>query len=97
MASTRPANSWQNGEMTSPSLNSFGSKSTLNVAGRSLTYHSLQAEALRDLGVERLPYSIKVLLENLLRHEDGVKVRAADIEALPRCSSCSRGQHAELA
>ncbi len=86
MASTRPANSWQNGEMTSPSLNSFGSKSTLNVAGRSLTYHSLQAEALRDLGVERLPYSIKVLLENLLRHEDGVKVRAADIEALARWS-----------
>ena len=36
------------------------------------------------LGVDRLPYSIKVLLENLLRHEDGVKVTAADIEALAR-------------
>ena len=52
--------------------------------GRSLTYFSLRADALRDFGVERLPYSIKVLLENLLRHEDGVKVDAADIEALAR-------------
>ena len=74
----------QNGYMTIPSLNSFGAKSTLDVAGRSLTYYSLKADGLRDFGVERLPYSIKVLLENLLRHEDGVKVRAADIEALAR-------------
>jgi aconitate hydratase len=70
--------------MTSPSLNSFGAKSTLDVAGRSLTYYSLRADGLRDFGIERLPYSIKVVLENLLRHEDGVKVRAADIEALAR-------------
>ena len=70
--------------MTTPSLNSFGSRSTLGVADRSLTYYSLRADALRELGVDRLPYSIKVLLENLLRHEDGVKVRAADIEALAR-------------
>ena len=70
--------------MTIPSLNSFGAKSTLDVAGRSLTFYSLKADGLRDFGVERLPYSIKVLLENLLRHEDGVKVRAADIEALAR-------------
>ncbi len=66
------------------SLNSFASKSTLDVQGRSLTFFSLRADALRDFGVERLPYSIKVLLENLLRHEDGVKVDASDIEALAR-------------
>ena len=66
------------------SLNSFGSKMTLNVQGRELTYHSLRSDALSALGVDRLPYSIKVLLENLLRHEDGVKVNAADIEALAR-------------
>ncbi len=66
------------------SLNSFGSKSTLDVQGRSLTYYSLRADALVDFGVDRLPYSIKVLLENLLRHEDGSKVTAADIEALAR-------------
>ena len=70
--------------MTSPSLNSFQSKSTLNVGGRSLTYYSLQAEALKKFGVDKLPYSIKVLLENLLRHEDGAKVTAADIEALAK-------------
>ena len=67
--------------MTS-SLNSFNAKSDLDVEGRSLTYFSLQADGLRDFGVERLPYSIKVLLENLLRQEDGVKVTASDIEAL---------------
>src|ERR1035441_4316150 len=72
----------QNGSMTS--LNSFGSKMTLNVQGRELTYYSLRSNALSALGVDRLPYSIKVLLENLLRHEDGVKVSAADIEALAR-------------
>jgi len=69
--------------MTS-SLNSFNAKSDLDVEGRSLTYFSLQADGLRDFGVERLPYSIKVLLENLLRQEDGVKVTASDIEALAR-------------
>ncbi len=66
------------------SRNSFGSASTLNVNGRELTYYSLRAEALVELGVDRLPYSIKVLVENLLRHEDDHKVRAADIEALVR-------------
>ena len=70
--------------MTSHSLNSFQSKSTLNVGGRSLTYYSLQAEALKKFGVDKLPYSIKVLLENLLRHEDGAKVTASDIEALAK-------------
>ncbi len=66
------------------SLNSFGSASTLTVNGRALTYYSLRADALASFGVDQLPYSIKVLLENLLRHEDGRKVRAADIEALAR-------------
>ena len=66
--------------MTS-SANSFGARSTLEVDGRSLTYFSLHAA---DLGVDvsRLPLSIRVLLENLLRHEDGVKVTAEDITAL---------------
>ena len=68
------------------SMNSFDAKSTLDLEGRSLTYFSLQAEGLRAFGVERLPYSIKVMLENLLRHEDGVKVTASDIEALARWS-----------
>jgi aconitate hydratase len=82
--------------MTSPSLNSFGSKNTLAVGGKSLTYFSLRADGLRDFGVERLPYCIKVLLENLLRHEDGVKVRAADIEALARWAE-TPDRHGEAA
>ena len=78
------------------SLNSFGSKMTLNVQGRDLTYYSLRSDALLALGVDRLPYSIKVLLENLLRHEDGVKVSAADIEALARWGE-NPTQHGESA
>ncbi|MGC2176482.1 MAG: aconitate hydratase AcnA [Acidimicrobiales bacterium] len=66
------------------SLNSFRAKSTLDVNGRSLSFYSLESEALKAFGVERLPFSIKVLLENLLRNEDGVKVTALDIEALAR-------------
>ena len=56
------------------SLNSFHAKSVLDVEGRSLSYYALESEALKAFGVERLPFSIKVLLENLLRNEDGVKV-----------------------
>lgn len=81
--------------MTS-SLNSFGAKSTLDVDGRSLTYFSLEAEGLRAFGVERLPYSIKVLLENLLRHEDGLKVRREDVEALARWADAPT-RHGEAA
>ena len=81
--------------MTS-SMNSFNTKSTLDVEGRSLTYFSLQADGLKAFGVERLPYSIKVLLENLLRQEDGVKVTASDIEALARWSDTPSG-HGEAA
>ncbi len=81
--------------MTS-SLNSFNTKSSLDVEGRSLTYFSLQGDGLKSFGVERLPYSIKVLLENLLRHEDGVKVRASDIEALARWAD-TPGRHGEAA
>jgi aconitate hydratase len=78
------------------SMNSFESKSTLDVDGRSLTYYSLQSDRLKPFGVERLPYSIKVLLENLLRQEDGVKVTAEDIEALARWADKPSG-HGEAA
>jgi aconitate hydratase len=77
-------------------MNSFNTKSTLDVEGRSLTYFSLQADGLKAFGVERLPYSIKVLLENLLRQEDGVKVTASDIEALAKWSDTPSG-HGEAA
>jgi aconitate hydratase len=60
---------------------SFGARSTLEVGGRS--YEVFRLDALQErFDVARLPYSIKVLLENVLRLEDGVSVSAAAIEAI---------------
>ncbi len=70
--------------MSSASLDSFQTRQTLEVGTKSLSYFSLRADSLSQFGIDRLPYSIKVLLENLLRHEDGVKVRSSDIEALAK-------------
>ncbi|NKN31634.1 aconitate hydratase AcnA [Marichromatium bheemlicum] len=56
--------------------NSFNAKSTLSVAGKDYEIYRLDAVP----GSERLPYSIKILLENLLRNEDGVTVTREDIE-----------------
>ncbi|MDH3792444.1 MAG: hypothetical protein OES41_11935, partial [Rhodospirillales bacterium] len=54
---------------------------TLAVGDRSYDYYSLEAAA--ELGdVSRLPFSLKVLLENLLRHEDGQSVTVDDIKAM---------------
>src|SRR3954451_24619626 len=63
------------------SSDSFGSRSTLEVGGRSYEIHRLDSLADR-FNLDRLPYSIKVLLENVLRLEDGVSVSAADVEAI---------------
>ncbi|MGA8746714.1 MAG: aconitate hydratase [Solirubrobacterales bacterium] len=63
------------------SSDSFGARSTLQVGGRE--YEVFRLDALKQrFDVARLPYSIKVLLENVLRLEDGVAVSAADIEAI---------------
>ncbi|MCW2923204.1 MAG: acn, partial [Thermoleophilia bacterium] len=61
---------------------SFGTRTSLESGGRSLEYHSLPTLAERFPDVVTLPFSLRVLLENLLRLEDGVAVTAADIEAL---------------
>src|SRR5262245_4035231 len=64
-------------------VNSFGTRATLSVGGRSYVQFSLPVlEKAGYTGIERLPYSMKILLENLLRHEDGRFVKAADVEAL---------------
>ncbi|MDN5563443.1 MULTISPECIES: aconitate hydratase AcnA [Luteococcus] len=60
------------------SVNSFGAKSTLEVNGQS--YEIFRVDAVE--GHEKLPYSLKVLLENLLRTEDGANITAEDIKAL---------------
>ena len=68
--------------MTS-SLDSFKSRRTLTVGGKTYAYFSLAAAEKNGLkGISRLPYSLKVLLENLLRHEDGKTVTADDIKAV---------------
>jgi aconitate hydratase len=63
------------------SSDSFGARSTLAVSGRD--YEVFRLDALQErFDVARLPYSIKVLLENVLRLEDGVSVSAANVEAI---------------
>jgi len=64
------------------SQNSFDSKSTLTSAGKDYTYYSLP-KAAKEIGfdLKKLPFSLKVLFENMLRHEDGNSVKAADAEA----------------
>ncbi len=66
------------------SANSFGSRATLKVGGRSYEIFRLDALERRGLSVARLPYSLKILVENLLRLEDGRVVRTEDIEKLAR-------------
>ena len=67
------------------SVDSFGTRASLSYGGRHAHYFSLVAlEAKGFPGIARLPFSLKILLENLLRHEDGRFVKAADVEALAR-------------
>ncbi|HEV2982865.1 MAG TPA: aconitase family protein, partial [Vicinamibacterales bacterium] len=66
-------------------VNSFGTRTTLAAGGRSAQMFSLPAlQAAGFPEVERLPYSMKILLENLLRHEDGRFVKATDVETMAR-------------
>ena len=60
---------------------SLKSRRTLQVEDRSYDYFSLTAAAAALPDVERLPFSLKVLLENLLRFEDGRSVTREDLEA----------------
>ncbi len=64
--------------------NSFGSRASLKLGGHSYEIFRLDALERRGLPVPRLPYSLKILLENLLRREDGRVVQPADIEKLAR-------------
>ncbi|MCW5745749.1 MAG: aconitate hydratase AcnA, partial [Alphaproteobacteria bacterium] len=61
--------------------NSFKARKTLKVGSKSYTYFSLKAVEKEVGDLSRLPYSLKVLLENLVRHEDGATVTRDDIAA----------------
>jgi aconitate hydratase len=71
--------------------NSFRARSTLTAADRSYEIWSLAALPQEKLA--RLPYSLKILLENLLRFEDGVSVTRADIEALLEWNPAAAPSH----
>ncbi len=62
--------------------NSFGSHQNLSAGGRELRFASLAELARQGADLARLPYALKILLENLLRLEDGQNVRREEIEAL---------------
>lgn len=65
------------------SMDSFSTRKQLAVDGKQYAIYSLPTLQETGIGpVETLPFSLKVLLENLLRNEDGVKVRRDDIEGL---------------
>ena len=64
--------------------NSFGARSRLEVAGGTFEIFSLEALERRGFRLRRLPYSLRLLLENLLRREDGRTVRRDEIETLAR-------------
>ena len=62
--------------------NSFSAKSTLTVGGKDYVYYSLPKAAATLGDISRLPYSLKVLLENMLRYEDDRTVTADDVRAV---------------
>jgi len=66
-----------------PSLDSFKCRKTLEVGARTYHYFSLKAAERHGLaGIGQLPFSLKVVLENLLRNEDGRSVKKEDVEAV---------------
>lgn len=69
--------------MSEKTLNSFDTRKTLSVNGKSYNYYSLPDFAKNSgADISSLPFSLQILLENLLRHEDNVAVKKKDIEAL---------------
>ncbi|WP_394691487.1 aconitate hydratase AcnA [Hoeflea sp.] len=80
------------------SLDSFNCRSTLTVDGTDYTYYSLiEAEKNGLTGVSQLPFSMKVLLENLLRNEDGRTVKKDDILAVAAWLTNKGKTEAEIA
>ena len=69
--------------MSEKSLNSFNCRSDLKVSGKTYEYFSIPKFAGKGMAkAKKLPFSLKVLLENLLRFEDDLTVRKSDIETL---------------
>src|SRR3546814_8568702 len=68
--------------MTAIGQDTLGTRDLLKVGGKDIAFYSLEKAAAKLGDVSRLPFSMKVLLENLLRFEDGVTVTVEDIQAI---------------
>jgi aconitate hydratase len=80
-----------------PSKNSFGAASTLRVNGNDYQIFRLDAlEKLAGAKLSRIPYSIRILLENLLRFEDDRTVKASDIEYVTRWDAKTAAQEIQF-
>jgi len=79
--------------MTSVSKDTLQTRRTLTVGSKEYDYYSLKAAEATIGDVSRLPYTLKVLLENLLRYEDGTSVTKADIQALSDWQKECRSDH----
>src|SRR6187549_1586435 len=74
-------------------LNSFNTRTELRVGDQAVQIYSLPAlERAGFSGVSRLPYSMKILLENLLRREDNAFVKADDIRALAQWNATANAE-----
>jgi aconitate hydratase len=75
------------------SKNSFGSRATLTVDGKQYTYYRLAAlDQLSAGNAAKLPFSLKILLENLLRNEDDAFVKKGDVEAMAKWNVTSKDE-----
>src|SRR5438105_3016068 len=73
------------GHAVADTLNSFGARETLSVGSKSYTvYNLVKAAAALGADLEKLPFAHRILLENLLRYEDGVSVDRAQIDAVAK-------------
>ena len=68
--------------MTATGHDRLSTRRSFSVEGKSYDYFSLEAASERIGDISRLPFSMKVLLENLLRFEDDFTVKVADVEAI---------------
>src|SRR5579871_4025494 len=75
-------------------INSFSAKKQLQVAGKTYTYYDLKTVANQiGLKLDRLPVTLRILLENLVRFEDGKAVKKSDIQALAEWLKNKRSDH----
>ncbi len=79
--------------MTAIGQDSLKTRRTLSVGGKNYAYYSLAAAAAALGDISRLPYSMKVLFENLLRFEDGSTVTVADLKALVAWLGSGKSDH----